>query len=153
MTETGVCGAGLSELTYATQLGRQSAMRATIKNYLEAEKIRREEEGREGGFSLIELIIVVVILGILVAIAIPIFANIQATAQQNAVDAAAADAAVAVAAALADNDATTTVASAIAPYTGGDITVAVTGTPTLVEDVCVTASGYSLTGGPSGPGC
>ncbi len=50
-------------------------MRAFIKNYIEAEKARREEEGREAGFSLIELIIVVVILGILVAIAIPVFAG------------------------------------------------------------------------------
>ena len=72
----------------------------TVKNYIEAAKARREEDG-EKGFSLIELIIVVVILGILVAIAIPLFANIQTQAQINALKAAAANGATAAASAIA----------------------------------------------------
>jgi type IV pilus assembly protein PilA len=134
-------------------IGETSTMRASVRNYIDAAKRRKEETG-ESGFSLIELIIVVVILGILVAIAIPIFGNIQAAAQENAVKAAAADVAVAVSAALADNDDATTPATAAASYEAdADITVEV-GSPTTIDEVCVTASGYdeAFTTS-SGPGC
>ncbi len=128
-------------------------MRATIKNYLEAEKARREEEGRDGGFSLIELIIVVVILGVLVAIAIPIFGAIQGTAQDNALKAAAANGATAVAAAISDSDTNSTAAKAIAKGSNSDITLTPTSpTWTKVEEVCVTATGWSKTVS-AGPAC
>lgn len=126
-------------------------MRTFIKNYIDAKKRQKLEETGEEGFSLIELIIVVVILGILVAVAIPIFANIQTSAENNALEAAAANGATAVAAAIATGEDVTAAAESGG---SGDISTENTGSTTDVAAVCVTATGFgrSASAG-TAPGC
>lgn len=124
--------------------------------------LRRRKENGDAGFSLIELIVVVVILGVLAAIAVPVFLGLQGQAEDSAANSAIANGASQVASDLAQGKAFGTSTDAAAADTAygnlvdlmADAGFTVTLTGAGLEDFCVTPGSDAPTGAvASGPGC
>lgn len=123
------------------------------------QRLRAERLRGERGFTLVELLVVIVIIGILVAIAIPVFLSQRASAQERAVESDVRNAVMVLETYYAENQNYT---GAAGTYTGaasphaldedGDILLTVSPEVTLVVTVGTPPQTYVITGAHSALG-